>query len=1010
MKHSEIRWNNSDIFEDNNMPRSAVKVPKRGGGGDSTASSSYAAELDQRALDLEHQLSLALSTSSGANESKATQIRVPLCECLSDLILTDTAYAVQHNVCDRLWRKCFYDRIGPLRSRVARARKQSQKHKQEASAAAAIVKAEESLGFAVAEAVTLYDYLCDKLKAMLLEEEGKTAFKTSKKKQKQQKSHRNKQSRKHAHAGSGGASATTESIEQDDTSSYASTSSALSSVVVPRATSILSRQTTKEKVVKNKENAKQSSIVECLHRLYVHLGDLFRYSNNLQKAEAAYQRSARLGPGHGNPYNQLAVLCQVKDGAAAPNHGANTAQVMSLSAVALFWYARSLLATTEVFATSQSNLMRLFSDNHDWLVKQKEQQQLDAGAAVPIALPSKSMQSRRFLAQYVDLHRHLFRGVGSPEQQDNFLSAVHDQVNVGLTELLQNLALGDSLLCKMITIQAFGECWQDYSEYGADDENKNSNLHRVQQLTFRLARLSTLTLGQSLAQRVTASLEKAMTVSAAKSTTQTTVQPSLRLVAPLLLLTEYLVAQESANKMKLEKTISTDELDHKLIEAMKEYWQILVNIWNIFQNAFPTVTSSFDDDETLDLKEYRSLRGFSPFASFLPPLQNGFLNNAEAIEALELRKNEDHKSSAQDERSAASGRGSASLASMTVDSAIPSSSVCTSSNNKDTHGLNEQSRIKVARMLMVAERLASDNQSELGKCIHKRNGIFAWVDAQDHSLADENGDTTMMDFEHDDINHNVDFVDNAVIPPPIQPPLDLVYQPDASGGPALLVPGALLQTTKASALSDAAGKTGKALPSDSLMTDAPPMVTNIASPLPQPALLPAVKPMIDTLQQQQQPSTSAALSPPASLLPPPGFGHSSSLSTPFVSAATRAPPVGLALPVLDRLASAPLAGSDFVPIQQSSASILDSLHLFGGPSSLQTNNPFVSNIPTYTNPFANGSGNHDGMNAFTSTWELEQSLFQDAISSDGSNLLDSGLLSSLLTDESPTKSRNPFAT
>lgn len=993
------------FLTDNNMPRSAVKITKRGGGGDSTASSSYAAELDQRALDLEHQLSLALSSGGGgANESKATQIRVPLCECLSDLILTDTAYAVQHNVCDRLWRKCFYDRIGPLRSRVARARKQSQKHKQEANAAAAIVKAEESLGFAVAEAVTLYDYLCDKLKAMLLEEEEKTSFKTSKKKQ---KNHRSKQWRKHAH---GGASAATESVEQDDTSSYASTSSALSSVVVPPAASILSRQTSKKKAVKKNEEEKQSSIVECLHRLYVHLGDLFRYSNNLQKAEAAYQRSARLGPGHGNPYNQLAVLCQVKDGAAVPNNGANT--LMSLSAVALFWYARSLLATTEVFATSQSNLMRLFSDNHDWLVKQKEQQQLEADAAVPTALPSKSMQSRRFLAQYVDLHRYLFRGISSREQQDDFLATLQEQVNIGLTELLQNLALGDSLLCKMITIQAFGECWQDYPEYGVDDKNKNNQLRHVQQMTFRLARLSTLTLGQSLAQRVKASLEKAMTASAAKSASQTAVQPSLRLVAPLLLLTEYLVAQESANEMKLEKTTSTDELNHKLIQAMKEYWQTLVNIWNIFQKAFPNVTSLYDDDDdgTQDLKEYRCLRGFSPFASFLPPLQHGFLHNAEAIKALELRKNEDDKSTAQDGRSTASGRGSASHASMTVDSAIPSSSVGISSNNKDTHGLNEQGRIKVARMLTVAERLASDNQSELGKCIHKRNGIFAWVDAQDYSSADENGDAIMMDYEHDGINHNVDFDDNEVIPPPIQPPLDLVYQPDSSGGPALLVPGALLQTTKASALSDAAGATCKGLPSDTLMADMPPLLTNIASPPPQPARLPAVKPTIDTLQQQQQPSTIAALSPSVSVLPPPGFGHPSSLSTPFVAAATPAPPVGLTLPGLDGFAAAPLAGSGFVPVQQSSASVLDSLHLFGGPSSFQTSNPFVPHIPSRDDPFARGSGNHDGMDIFTSTWGREQSLFQDAISSDGSNLLDSGLLSSLLTDESPTKSRNPFAT
>ena len=57
-----------------------------------------------------------------------------------------------------------------------------------------------------------------------------------------------------------------------------------------------------------------SGVVPTLHRLLIHLGDLRRYQLDHPAAESCYLRSSRLAPGKGNPYNQLAVVAQLRDG------------------------------------------------------------------------------------------------------------------------------------------------------------------------------------------------------------------------------------------------------------------------------------------------------------------------------------------------------------------------------------------------------------------------------------------------------------------------------------------------------------------------------------------------------------------------------------------------------------------------------------------------------------------------------------------------------------------------
>ena len=73
-----------------------------------------------RSADLEQQLATAKKNS---NEEKAAQIRAHLCEVLSDLILSDPALALKHDVFGKLWRSCFYAPIGVWRKKLSREKK-----------------------------------------------------------------------------------------------------------------------------------------------------------------------------------------------------------------------------------------------------------------------------------------------------------------------------------------------------------------------------------------------------------------------------------------------------------------------------------------------------------------------------------------------------------------------------------------------------------------------------------------------------------------------------------------------------------------------------------------------------------------------------------------------------------------------------------------------------------------------------------------------------------------------
>ena len=72
--------------------------------------------MSSSALDEQNARSLALEAKL---QPSNTSLRVQICELLADILLTDPDYAHEHQIPDRLWRQCFYDRIRRLRKEPA---------------------------------------------------------------------------------------------------------------------------------------------------------------------------------------------------------------------------------------------------------------------------------------------------------------------------------------------------------------------------------------------------------------------------------------------------------------------------------------------------------------------------------------------------------------------------------------------------------------------------------------------------------------------------------------------------------------------------------------------------------------------------------------------------------------------------------------------------------------------------------------------------------------------------
>ncbi|CAB9516977.1 Protein SMG7 [Seminavis robusta] len=872
----------------------------------------YSKEQLKKVENLEAQLEQLPSKKS---DDQASRLRMRLCEVVSDIILTDPLFALQHDCIGRLWRSCFYGPIGTLRSRISREKRKKGPN---------VAKLEKSLKHFLGEAITLYEYLITQYHGKLVPSQHDPTM-------------------------------TPNSQDSSSQNSFLATDSQAAS-----------------------PSRNPAGVVPGLFRMNIHMGDLYRYESNYHKASTHYNNAAKLSPGRGNPYNQLAVVAQLKD-TAAP-----------LNAVALYWYARSLLTTHEPFEISKANLNRLFQSNRDWFHKQPTPTVVDSGAREMVK-SQRTVASRHFLSQFVDLHFSFFQGIqgtasinNEQQQPNNNTEALKDddvvkQMQALLTPcgvLLGASAFGDALLCKMVVICAFSEA---YHPQGLSEQT-------IQE-TEILSRIFTLAFGACLAERAAVGLAKIQD-QPEKMGNPGKAPPSVRLLLPLLLVCEYM----ESRPINVHDTASFSPETREFCDTTVEsFWQKMIEVMNILTNLRgPLGLDSVVGGETWEnscLSEFSSCVGYSPFEGFLhdpraSSREDGFASVEEAADVLELTQQESQESQGTQQESS------------TV----------------------EEYKVKVARVLAFGDRMAASNDttSMVGRRLERTlEGTYVWNDepaAVDEHMTEVDQNENPMEEENN-----------------TQPPVDgkkkddggdvLVYSVPEGGGPALLVPGMVLQN-RALANVPVENKEQK---SDGFV-GGPPM--SFTAPPPG-GLAPPTFPVAMAVDKP-------APVPTAPVLPPPGFGVAAMPPTaamPLQGVPTGAPPVmGTNIPGFSPVMQQglvaglpPTFGQGFNPmIQQQQQqhhsfepTIGTSMNMFGGPEALKTGNPFAA----ASTPAVDANGNlmlglnvvGGGANSINATSFLTTGLSNGGASAEPT-LLGSGLLTSLFEDAGDKTTKNPFAT
>ncbi|KAL9179861.1 hypothetical protein ACHAXT_007831 [Thalassiosira profunda] len=196
------------------------------------------------------------------------------------------------------------------------------------------------------------------------------------------------------------------------------------------------QMTAASEMSQGQEEERANVIVASLFRMHIHLGDLYRYSTSYKAAD----------------HKMLAVVAQQSQ--------------ESLTAVALYYYARSLMASRQPFETSRSNLARLFESNRKWIEEHSRDDDHHSrgilnvsdmdkkgNAAVGTSFgvsPSMAEMPTRVRSTWTGLMRKM-------------ASLVETFGN-----LVSNASFGEALLCKLVAALAF-------STLGASNSGKLIN-------------------------------------------------------------------------------------------------------------------------------------------------------------------------------------------------------------------------------------------------------------------------------------------------------------------------------------------------------------------------------------------------------------------------------------------------------------------------------------------------------------------------------------------------------
>jgi len=541
------------------------------------------------AADLERQLGNITATN---DDNKPSKLRSHLCEVLTEILLANPTFASENHCFQRLWRGCFYKPISIWRQQVSREKRKRSPN---------LATSQEGFKFFLSEAIKLYDCLVK----MYLEKLCPVSTQTQ------------------------------TQLSQDSSVTFESSQVIEDSLMMngsDESDSLLSSVNGDAKSVED--------VVPGLYKLYIFLGDLHRYAEAYNKAEINYLNASKLGPGLGNPYNQLAVVAFSKEA----------------YCVSLYWYTRSLLATHEKFSTSSSNLERLFTTNRDFLLehgrdstptmfslnndanndsRNSKKSSLNNSSSSSMVRAKKACCSKSCLTHFVDLHYDLYQHQKQEkdlhdDEKEEKLKKKMKNVIASLKSLVQASGFSDSLLCKILVINIFS------LERAKTEKSFSSPISQ------RLSKELFYSVGLVLTEHIEGNLMKALVKASPNKPA-----PSIRYLLPLEMILEFIkIGIDADNKEghNLKTNMATSITEDK-------FWKYVLVVGNLVQETVKKykIEEQFLDDPLsttlsqklyLQIKEYQLLKGYRPFSTvneeYMSNSKDGFIEPVEAVEVLEL--------------------------------------------------------------------------------------------------------------------------------------------------------------------------------------------------------------------------------------------------------------------------------------------------------------------------------------------------------------------------------------
>eukprot|EP00521_Asterionellopsis_glacialis_P011589 CAMPEP_0195306646 /NCGR_PEP_ID=MMETSP0707-20130614/37305_1 /TAXON_ID=33640 /ORGANISM="Asterionellopsis glacialis, Strain CCMP134" /LENGTH=782 /DNA_ID=CAMNT_0040370867 /DNA_START=51 /DNA_END=2399 /DNA_ORIENTATION=- len=406
------------------------------------------------------------------------------------------------------------------------------------------------------------------------------------------------------------------------------------------------------------------------------------------------------------------------------------------------------------------------------------------------------MVSRQFLAKFVDVHYDFFQKANgttttTTEQLVSSLSTKIHQQQEEFQELVEATAFGDSLLCKMVTINSFSthivaspDAAKALAAAGAADVGSTRDIISM----GLLAKVMTLQFGTCMAHKIQTSLAKVRNSSRSQKANKQQ-QLSVRLLLPLLLTSDYVLTFENE-----DPTTRMDDNNNTNYQMSQQLYtttacDFLKNICNV-ANLLLLLTNSETNcskkknkkvrvlQSAQQPKEYKELAGYRPFQPFVGGALASNSNTTNTSKSKggyvpfqpfvggALASNSNTTNTSKSKGGYVSTEEAAIVLELHASTSLSMTQESTTTTTTTTNTPKDENKIKIHRFLDAVDRFVGRTITTAGKVVRQDEGknqhgyVFQETESEDNHDDDDEAMEDQVEAEEteeDDMdNHNDD--------------------------------------------------------------------------------------------------------------------------------------------------------------------------------------------------------------------------------------------------------------